>query len=207
LTLDRRRRPAKLSSRGQAATAYAPPPSQPRPRTCRKPVRSGPPHGGVCQSDQRGRRRRLRPPFARREPCRACSDGPGRRREGASCVVAGEQLGRRAAARLVLAIDVGERLPVGVADDEAGVSSTDQGGREAASGGDEGKIIASAAGRISGLTTRPGAGSSTGSGRHRRCQCRAARWLAPVSADWGTCAGWCRCKQKEPIRSRSRTWS
>jgi hypothetical protein len=32
------------------------------------------------------------------------------------CFVAGEQLRRCASARLVLAIDVGERLPVGVAD-------------------------------------------------------------------------------------------
>ena len=36
-------------------------------------------------------------------------------------LVAGEQIGRRAPSRLVLEIDVGERLPVGVADDEAGV--------------------------------------------------------------------------------------
>jgi len=36
---------------------------------------------------------------------------------------------RRAPSRFLLEIDVGERLPVGVADDEAGVrSSTDQGG-------------------------------------------------------------------------------
>jgi hypothetical protein len=56
-------------------------------------------------------------------------------------------------------------------------------------------------------STEPGAGSSTGSGRHRPCHCRAARWLAPVSADWGICVGWCRCKQKEPTHSRSRTWS
>ena len=34
-------------------------------------------------------------------------------------LVAGEQLRRCAAARLLLEIDVGERLPVGVADDEA----------------------------------------------------------------------------------------
>jgi hypothetical protein len=33
--------------------------------------------------------------------------------------VAGEQLGRRAASRLLFEIHVGERLPVGVADDEA----------------------------------------------------------------------------------------
>ena len=35
-------------------------------------------------------------------------------------LVAGEELRRRAAVRLLLAIDVSERLPVGVADDEAG---------------------------------------------------------------------------------------
>jgi hypothetical protein len=33
-------------------------------------------------------------------------------------LVAGGQLGRRASSRFILAIDVGERLPVGVADDE-----------------------------------------------------------------------------------------
>ena len=43
--------------------------------------------------------------------------------------VAGEQLGRRAPPRLLLEIDVGERLSVGVAAiKEASVSSTDQGG-------------------------------------------------------------------------------
>jgi hypothetical protein len=36
-------------------------------------------------------------------------------------LVLGEQLGGRAASRLPLEIDVSERLPVGVADDEAGV--------------------------------------------------------------------------------------
>ncbi len=36
-------------------------------------------------------------------------------------LVAGEQLGRRPPAPLVLAVDVGQRLPVAVADDEAGV--------------------------------------------------------------------------------------
>ena len=36
-------------------------------------------------------------------------------------LVAGEQLGRRTSFRLLLEIEVGERLPVGVADDEAGV--------------------------------------------------------------------------------------
>jgi hypothetical protein len=36
-------------------------------------------------------------------------------------LVAGEQLGCGLPARLILEIDVGERLPVGVADDEAGV--------------------------------------------------------------------------------------
>jgi hypothetical protein len=35
-------------------------------------------------------------------------------------LVAGEELGRRSPSRLILEIDVGERLPVGVADDEAG---------------------------------------------------------------------------------------
>jgi hypothetical protein len=35
--------------------------------------------------------------------------------------VAGEQLGRRAPPRLLLEIDVGERLPVVIADDEAGL--------------------------------------------------------------------------------------
>jgi hypothetical protein len=35
--------------------------------------------------------------------------------------VAGEQVGRRSASGLSLEIDVGERLPVSVADDEAGV--------------------------------------------------------------------------------------
>ncbi len=36
-------------------------------------------------------------------------------------VVVGEQLGRGAAAGLLLKVDVGERLPVGIADDEAGI--------------------------------------------------------------------------------------
>jgi hypothetical protein len=36
-------------------------------------------------------------------------------------LVAGEQLGRRSTTRLLLEIHVGERLPVGVADDETGV--------------------------------------------------------------------------------------
>jgi hypothetical protein len=53
--------------------------------------------------------------------------------------------------RLILEIDVGECLPVGVADDEAGVGFFDgPARREAARGGHEGKIIASAAGRTSG---------------------------------------------------------
>ena len=43
--------------------------------------------------------------------------------------VAGEQLGRRAPPRLLLEIDVGERLPVVIADDEAGLLLLeDQGG-------------------------------------------------------------------------------
>ena len=46
---------------------------------------------------------------------------------------------------------LGEPLPVGVADDEAGLGLLDgPGRREAARGGHEGKIIASAAGRTSG---------------------------------------------------------
>src|SRR4029077_2921287 len=50
-------------------------------------------------------------------------------------LVAGEQLGCRASARLLLEIDVGNRLPVGVADDEAGVGLLDgPGRREAALG-------------------------------------------------------------------------
>ena len=44
-------------------------------------------------------------------------------------LVAGEQLGRRAPSRLLLEINVGERLPVGVADDEAGVGLLDGPGR------------------------------------------------------------------------------
>ena len=36
-------------------------------------------------------------------------------------LVAGQQVCRRAASRLILEIDVGERLPIGIADDEAGV--------------------------------------------------------------------------------------
>ena len=40
-------------------------------------------------------------------------------------LVAGEQLRRRAASRFILEIDVGERLPVVVADDEAGVGLVD----------------------------------------------------------------------------------
>ena len=38
-------------------------------------------------------------------------------------LVAGEEVCRRATAGLLLEIDVGERLPVGVADDEASVAS------------------------------------------------------------------------------------
>ena len=40
--------------------------------------------------------------------------------------VAGEQLGCRASAGLLLEIDVGKRLPTGVADDEAGVRQGSQ---------------------------------------------------------------------------------
>jgi hypothetical protein len=49
------------------------------------------------------------------------SDAPG--------LVAGEELGRRAPSRLPLEVDVGERLPVGVADDEAGLLLVDRSGR------------------------------------------------------------------------------
>jgi hypothetical protein len=38
-------------------------------------------------------------------------------------LVAGEEMRRRASSELVFEIDVGERLPVGIADDEAGVAS------------------------------------------------------------------------------------
>ena len=44
-------------------------------------------------------------------------------------LVAGEEMRRRAPAPLLLEIDVGERLPVGVADDEAGVGFLDGPGR------------------------------------------------------------------------------
>ena len=49
-------------------------------------------------------------------------------------LVAGEQMCRRAPSRLLLEIDVGERLPVAVADDEAGVGVLD-GPRRRESGG------------------------------------------------------------------------
>ena len=52
-------------------------------------------------------------------------------------LVVSEQLGRRSTTRLVLEIDVGERLPIGVADDEAGVGLLGgPGRREAALGHD-----------------------------------------------------------------------
>ena len=91
------------------------------------------------------------------------------------------------AVRLLLEIDVGERLPVGVADDEAGVRfSTARAAGSGAARAWRGRAqrLASAAGRTSGYGWLS-AGSSSGSGRHRPCHCRAARWLAPVSADWG----------------------
>ena len=44
-------------------------------------------------------------------------------------LVVGEQLGRRSTPRLLLEIDIGKRLPVGVADDEAGLLLVDQPGR------------------------------------------------------------------------------
>jgi hypothetical protein len=46
--------------------------------------------------------------------------------------VGGEQLGRRSAARLILELDVGESLPVGVTDDAAGVGLLDGPGRREA---------------------------------------------------------------------------
>jgi hypothetical protein len=50
-------------------------------------------------------------------------------------LVAGEEVRRRATAGLVLEVDVGERLPVGIADDEAGVGFlSGPGRREAACG-------------------------------------------------------------------------
>ena len=48
------------------------------------------------------------------------------------CLVAGEKVCRRATARLFLAIDAGERLPVVIADDEAGVGLLDEPGRREA---------------------------------------------------------------------------
>ena len=48
--------------------------------------------------------------------------------------VAGKQLGRRAPSRLILEIDIGQRLPVVVADDEAGVRPLDGPGRREAAG-------------------------------------------------------------------------
>jgi hypothetical protein len=50
-----------------------------------------------------------------RQLCNVRRDAPG--------LVAREEVRRRATARLLLKIHVGERLPVGVADDEAGVAS------------------------------------------------------------------------------------
>ena len=47
------------------------------------------------------------------------------------CLVAGEKVCRRATARLFLAIDAGERLPVVIADDEAGVGLLDGSGARA----------------------------------------------------------------------------
>ena len=47
-------------------------------------------------------------------------------------LVAGEEVGGSAPAGLLLEIDVGERLPVGVADDEAGVRLLDGPGRQLA---------------------------------------------------------------------------
>jgi hypothetical protein len=49
-------------------------------------------------------------------------------------LVAGEEVCRRPAPRLLLEIDVGERLPGGVADDEAGVGLLDGSRRREAAG-------------------------------------------------------------------------
>jgi hypothetical protein len=49
-------------------------------------------------------------------------------------LVLGEQLGRRSAPRLLLKIDVGKSLPVGVADDVASVRLPDGPGRREAAG-------------------------------------------------------------------------
>ena len=50
-------------------------------------------------------------------------------------LVLGEQLGRLAPPRLILGINVGERLPAGVADDEAGVGFFGRPGRREAAHG------------------------------------------------------------------------
>jgi hypothetical protein len=52
-------------------------------------------------------------------------------------LVAGEQMRRRPPSRLLLAIDVSERLPVGVADNEAGVRFAGSGAVLAAQHGDQ----------------------------------------------------------------------
>ena len=57
-------------------------------------------------------------------------------------LVAGEQLGRRSPPEFILAIDVGERLPISVADDEAGVGLLDGPGRREAARRRRGATIA-----------------------------------------------------------------
>ena len=54
-------------------------------------------------------------------------------------LVAGEQLGRRAPSRLILEIDIGQRLTAGVADDEAGVGLLDGLGRRGGGGAAAGR--------------------------------------------------------------------
>jgi hypothetical protein len=56
-------------------------------------------------------------------------------------LVAGEQLGRRAPTGLVREIDVGQRLPAGVADDEAGVGFFGGPGRREAARGWHGGVL------------------------------------------------------------------
>ena len=75
---------------------------------------------------------RLQPPsLNRRRPAQQLrqlgdvhGDAPG--------LVAGEQLGRRSPPEFILAIDVGERLTISIADDEAGVGFLGRPGRREA---------------------------------------------------------------------------
>jgi hypothetical protein len=54
---------------------------------------------------------------------------------GPPCLVACEQLGRRAPPRLILEIDIGKLLSVAVADNKAGIQFPDSPGRREAAGG------------------------------------------------------------------------